>query len=264
MILIRLALMLCNSAEVTHATESPPLNIQHVITMQDALYAIPSKHGWIKGKGKSHRFKAHTGEIHGKLKIENLLFMHPKKGGVWLGKCECGNFRQISAGNLKTVKSCLDCVVWKEPTHGETVRGPTVEYRTLMAMINRCHNPKASNYQYYGGKGIQVAEEWRGGGTKFEAFLAHVGRRPSDKAAIDRIDNEKNYEPGNVRWATAKEEARNRSVNILVTFRGHTCCLSEMAERYGLTAASVRARMKKYKTLEEVFLKPLQKRAQRI
>jgi hypothetical protein len=73
-------------------------------------------------------------------------------------------------------------------------------------MNQRICNPKASNYQYYGGRGITICERWR----KFENFFADMGPRPSPAHSIDRIENNGNYEPGNCRWATAVEQNRNK------------------------------------------------------
>lgn len=81
------------------------------------------------------------------------------------------------------------------------------EYRAWLSMRARCHNPRHPDYGSYGGRGIAVCESWRG---SFEMFIAAVGPRPSAKHSIDRIDNDRGYKPGNVRWATAKEQSANR------------------------------------------------------
>jgi hypothetical protein len=80
-------------------------------------------------------------------------------------------------------------------------------YRCWVNMRNRCNNPKATGYPHWGGRGIKVHPEW----DNFKTFLDHIGPRPGPEYSIDRIDNDKDYCPGNVRWATAKQQVMNSS-----------------------------------------------------
>lgn len=94
-------------------------------------------------------------------------------------------------------------------THGaarhKSPRWP--EYSIWLAMKDRCYNPRCKSYEYYGGRGITVCQEWR---DSFETFIAAVGRRPSPELQIERIDNNRGYEPGNVTWANRDAQLANR------------------------------------------------------
>jgi hypothetical protein len=87
-------------------------------------------------------------------------------------------------------------------THGKSKSNT---YRIWAAMLSRCTNPKATNYKYYGGRGITVCKRW----LKFENFLADMGERP-DNLSIERKNNDGPYRPDNCKWATQKEQANNK------------------------------------------------------
>jgi hypothetical protein len=92
-------------------------------------------------------------------------------------------------------------------------------YYCWQAMKKRCLSPRDIGYQRYGGRGISVHKAWI---SSFEQFIADIGPRPSLAHSIDRIDNDGNYEPGNVRWATSAEQAANRDNSLRETcLRGH-------------------------------------------
>ncbi len=82
-------------------------------------------------------------------------------------------------------------------------------YRIWCMMRQRCYFPQHVAFRHYGGRGITIHESWRSSETGFDLFLAHIGPRPSPKHSVDRIEVDGNYEPGNVRWATSKEQAAN-------------------------------------------------------
>lgn len=99
--------------------------------------------------------------------------------------------------------------------HARSKATTTPEYRAWMQMRYRCFNPRCEDFARYGGREITVAPEWCGRGG-FERFLAHIGLKPEPKRlySLDRIDPDGNYEPGNVRWATAAEQRANQSTRL--------------------------------------------------
>lgn len=86
----------------------------------------------------------------------------------------------------------------------------TTEYRTWRLIKYRCLNPRCKAYKNYGGRGIAICEDWLAEKDGFKNFLKCVGKKPNSSLTIDRINNDGNYEPGNVRWATRKEQRHNR------------------------------------------------------
>lgn len=131
--------------------------------------------------------------------------------------------------------------------HGHNRGGRrTPEYRAWASMIARCKYPKRRGYKNYGGRGISVCHRWQAGDGRqsgFECFLEDVGPRPSAGHSIDRRDNNGNYEPGNVRWATKVQQSSNKRPNITVDLYGDDICLKE-AVRFcgavGYTTAQAR------------------------
>lgn len=142
-------------------------------------------------------------------------------------RCKKEFITSISSAKSRNAKSC-GCLLYSKDrnvTHGMS---GTNEYDIWGNMWNRCSNLKAKNY---GGKGILVCTRWE----KFENFIADMGKRPTPKHALDRHPNRNgNYEPGNVRWATIKENNNNKTNNILLTYKKVTKTLKQWAESLGL------------------------------
>jgi hypothetical protein len=137
----------------------------------------------------------------------------------FLCRCSCGNEKTVDGPSLRRglSRSCgcfqLEVVKNVRTKHGDTSRegGRKLppEYIAWTSMKNRCTNPKCQRYDRYGGRGIKVCPEWMAG---YEAFLAHVGRRPGPEYSLDRFpDCDGDYEPGNVRWATREQQRANQA-----------------------------------------------------
>lgn len=117
------------------------------------------------------------------------------------------------------------------------------EYYALRNAIHRCHSDKNSQYSDYGGRGIIVCDEWRGD-DGFQKFINHIGPKPSSDLTLDRIDNDGNYEPGNVRWTTRLKQVTNRRRKNLVTIENESKTISEWSNETGIHVATLRSRIK--------------------
>jgi hypothetical protein len=134
-------------------------------------------------------------------------------------------------------------------THGYSFVGgkATAEYNAWSSMKKRCLNVRASNFKDYGGRGITIHPAWL---ASFEAFLADVGKRPSPRHSLDRIDNNGNYEPGNVRWATTQQQQRNRRGVRPILFDGEITTIPDLAEKFGIPAEKIRQRVNRGWSIE--------------
>lgn len=145
-----------------------------------------------------------------------------------------------------------------KPTHGMTRiggwRGPIdPTYLSWQRMKSRCLNPNAPDFAHYGGRGIAICGRWR---NSFENFLADMGQRTREQQ-IDRIDNSGNYEPGNCRWVSKKENARNRRSTVAVTVDGVTHSAAEWNEIMGLSRDAVSSRLKRGWSPERAVKTPM-------
>jgi hypothetical protein len=131
--------------------------------------------------------------------------------------------------------------------HGHCKRGGkrSRAYRLWTGVINRCENENCDEYPRYGGRGIGMCDEWRSSFATFNAHILTLGPCPPGMS-LDRKDNDRGYEPGNVRWATRKEQAQNRGGqrrNRLVTVQGKAMCLADAAKAAGLPMKTLHNRI---------------------
>ena len=125
-------------------------------------------------------------------------------------------------------------------------------YTVWRSMIKRCYNQSENAWEMYGKRGITVCERWKNRTDGFFNFIKDMGERPPN-TSIDRIDNNGNYEPGNCRWATKKQQQRNRRVNVFVEVAGIKYLAIELAEISGMKTDTIVARASKCMTLEELI-----------
>ena len=195
-------------------------------------------------------------------KFHRLTVQRYVSGKKWECLCQCGTITEVAAANLKNghTKSCgclASEVTAARALHGHlrVATGRSLTYRTWDIMIQRCTNPKCSTFYKYGARGITVCERW---GT-FVNFLADMGERPSSAHTIDRFPNQAgNYEPGNCRWATTKQQARNVKSNWLITHKGRTQCLAEWAEEAGMRPVTLAWRLRAGWDMERALTRPVQ------
>lgn len=116
----------------------------------------------------------------------------------------------------------------------------TPEYKVWLNVVDRCRNPNNPSYHNYAGRGIKLHPQWE---QSFPTFLQAVGPRPGPSYTLERMDNDKGYLPGNVRWATRKEQANNQRKTRLLTFRGQTMSLTAWAEQLGLVPSTLQYRL---------------------
>lgn len=140
-------------------------------------------------------------------------------------------------------------------SHGHAIHGEvSPEYNAWQCLIYRCTNPASPRFSYYGGRGVTVCERWR---NSFDAFLEDMGPRPSPKHSLDRIDNNGNYEPGNVRWATREQQQNNTRKNRLLTHNGVTLSVSAWARRLGIGKGALFYRLNSGWSVEDALTVPI-------
>ncbi len=190
-----------------------------------------------------------AGERFGSLVVTGFSHRTEKSDAYYEARCDCGRKVVVAQKHLRgRVRSCKPC---SRTRHGMS---QTAEHLAWSNMRRRCEDPSNVAFANYGGRGIRVCDSWR---ESFDAFFENVGPRPSSRHSLDRIDNERGYEPGNVRWATRAEQSRNRRDNRRLAARGETLCLSDWATRLGTVPDTIDGRLKRGWSVERAVTEPI-------
>ena len=194
-----------------------------------------------------------TGRVFGRLTVKKesprISTNHNRR---WLCECSCGKTTIVTGCHLVTLhtQSCgclkIETTIARSTIHGHAPswghgkRSKT--HRIWTQMRNRCHSAWHPDFPQYGACGISVCDRWF---NSFEAFLEDMGECPGSEYSIDRYPNNKgNYEPGNCRWATMRQQSRNRRTNHLVSINGETHCIAEWLEHFGIKKLTYYSRVR--------------------
>lgn len=167
---------------------------------------------------------------------------------LWRVRCDCGRFKIVLADNVRggRTRSC-GCGMREAARKRSTSHGmsKTVTYARWASMIQRCKK----NLDYVGR--VSVCRRW----LSFTHFLSDMGECPAG-LTLERIHNDKDYRPGNCKWATSAEQNRNTRHNVILTFRGKTQCAADWAKEIGIAASTLRQRLYRGWPIEEVLTAP--------
>lgn len=168
---------------------------------------------------------------------------------LWLCKCNCGNIVEVVAQSLTSgdTKSCGCLKAEKIRTHNMS---DTRLYKTWADMLSRCRNKKSSNYEYYGGRGVKVCDDW----VSFENFskwATNNGYR--EDLLIDRIESSGDYEPGNCRWVTRDIQDNNKRNSIRIQINGQIFTLKQLSKAAGISYQAMLERFRSGQTGEKLL-----------
>lgn len=205
------------------------------------------------------RFKDLTGRRFGRLLVLSHAVNDKQNKAQWNCRCDCGNEKVVRASTLKRGHA-LSCGCFQREMlskrkweHGHTANGTTSKtYKAWMLMKGRCFDRNNDSFKSYGGRGITVCERW----LTFENFLADMGIKPPGHT-LERINNNRNYEPGNCRWATPREQANNRRNTVRLKFQNKTMTVSEWAQEVGLNRDLIALRLYYGWTVSRALTQPV-------
>ncbi len=188
-----------------------------------------------------------TGQRFGKLTVLEFVPREGTKKSYWKCRCDCGGEKIVAGHDLKLKYTqscgCLAKEIGKQSGRilGENncVHGcsKTRLYYIWKGMRQRCYNHNNPDYKNYGGRGIKICDEWLDDFQAFRDWATENGYR--EGLSIDRIDNDRNYEPDNCRWISIKQQQRNKRNNLIVEYNGEEMCLSDVANTLGISKSTL-------------------------
>lgn len=192
-----------------------------------------------------------TGQRFGRLLV--LSYAGLRKGkAYWDCACDCGALSAVSGGSLRK-GATTSCGCYRAEFMSKSKRkhgmSHTPEWTAYYRMLSRCYNPKTARFPQYGGRGIKVCDRWR---DSFENFYSDMGARPKGHS-LDRIDVNGDYMPENCRWATAVQQAQNKTTNINLAHGGQVKCLTEWAREFKVPVLTAYSRLRRGLPFEQVF-----------
>lgn len=180
------------------------------------------------------------GQRFGRLTVLDLAERKDGHSSWWVCKCDCGNIKEVRRSCLVKglTKSCGCYKRDKAREHGRKMMTKhgwygTRVYNIWHQIVDRCDNPRSTQYRNYGERGIRICEEWRNHPERFCEWAMANGYE--DGLSIDRIDVNGDYEPNNCRWITMEEQQTNKRNNVLITYKGKTQCIAEWSRELGVS-----------------------------
>lgn len=204
------------------------------------------------------KYKDLIGQKFGFLEVVSITDERKHGKVVWLCKCDCGKYVKVSSHNLKN-RSTVSCGCYsKKILEQSRIKHGMYKsriYNIYICMKERCYNTKAKSYSDYGGRGIEICDEWIGenGFQNFCSWALENGY--NEKLTIDRINVNGNYCPENCRWTTHKVQNNNTRRNRIVQYNGESHSVSEWAEITGINRSTLVTRLNKGLPLDDVFKK---------
>lgn len=182
------------------------------------------------------------------------------KGDYWLCKCSCGNYKEIRIDSLLNGRTISCGCFAKEVQRKRKTKHGMIKsrlYSIYYGMHQRCENPNAHYFEYYGGRGISICSEWCGenGFNNFYEWAMKNGY--SDNLTIDRIDGNFGYSPLNCRWITKMEQQQNLRTTVKIHVDGEELTLKEASQKYGINARNIYLRIKSGWSDEDAVKTPI-------